>query len=662
MKTLNRPIRSILALFLVVLFLLPMAPMAEAVSAAEITVVLDGTPVEFDVQPQLVSGRVLVPVRFIAEELGAEVDWDASTRTVTIEANDDVIILTIGSSDFTINGETQQMDVAPRLSGGRTLVPVRFIAEALDKCVDWLHPIRTVAINTADERRALPLYDMTFPLTVDGIRVHEFVLEDGTLTTWNDMPVPAPMEGIISLPNFPTPRPLVVLLHGVTRIESIHDPVYAGFDYLVQQLAREGYVAVSINVNVEYTLDYGESIWGGWGYDLFNQHLERLKAANDGEDMGYGIDLTNTIDFDQIHLIGHSRGGELADIIYRRDRIEGISRISSIIRIAPTVLRYDWEDPEFDPPLGVGPHPSIPVGIILPEFDGDVRELEGQSVFDDVLASGESDSILSLVFLRGANHNFFNRFMERDEGTSQVNRLTRAEQEEFMMHYAASFLALVSGNRAPWGAFAASYAQPQTMFGFHVIASTYIPAPQAVIAVPSAATAAAVTTSGGASAGFHMQIPNEDGHFNHPGVSSDKPLALYDLQWSRNGGAATFPLLDGNFSNHHALSLYIAVDSSNAQNPEGQDQAITVILRDTAGESRSITIPRGTAALTWNPGELEQNEWSDYPHWVGHMPLGELRIPLALFGGMDLRNIAELTISFDQTNTGAVMLSGIYLT
>jgi len=635
--------------------------MAEAVNVSEIRVVLDGTPVEFDVQPQLVSGRVLVPVRFIAEGLNAEVDWDASSRTVTIEANDDVIVLTIGSTSFTINGETQQMDVAPRLTGGRTLVPVRFIAEALGKCVDWLHPIRTVAINTISETRVLPLYDMTFPLTVDGIRVHEFILEDGTLTTWNDMPVPAPMEGIISIPNRPTPRPLVVLLHGVTRIEDIRDPVYAGFDYLVQQLAREGYVAVSINVNVEYTFDYGESFWGMWGYDLFNQHLERLKAANAGEDMGYGIDLTGTIDFDQIHLIGHSRGGELADIFYRRDREEGISRISSIIRIAPTILRYDWEDPEFGLPPGAGPHPSIPVGIILPEFDGDVSSLEGQSVFDDVFASGESDSILSLVFLRGANHNFFNRFMERDEGTSQVNRLTRAEQEEFMMHYAAAFLALVTGSRAPWGAFSSSYAQPQTMFGFHAIASTYIPTPRAVIAVPSATTAAAVGTSGGATVGFHQQVPNEDGHFSHPGVSADKPLPLYDLQWSSNGGSATFPLLDGNFSTSRALSLYIAVDSSNGRNPQGQDQALTVVLRDTAGESRSITIPRGTAALTWNPGEFEQNEWSDTPYWVGHMPLGELRIPLALFGGMDLRNIAELTVSFDQTNAGAVMLSGIYL-
>ena len=656
MKTMQKPIRSILALFLVVLFLLPMAPMAEAVSASEIRVVLDGTPVEFDVQPQLTSGRVLVPVRFIAEELGAEVDWEASTRTVTIEANGDVIVLTIGSSSFTINGEAQQMDVAPRLVGGRTLVPVRFVAEALGKCVEWLHPIRTVAINVPGEMRTLPLYDMDFHLTIDGIRVHEFTLEDGTLTTWNDMPVPAPMEGIISIPNLPGPRPIVFLIHGVTRINNIHDPVYAGFDYLVQQLAREGFVAVSINVNVEYTFDYGESMWGSWGYSLFNQHIERLKEANAGEEVGHGIDLTGLIDFDQIHLIGHSRGGELADIIYRRDRMEDISRIRSIIRIAPTVIPYDEDENDT-----VGGHPSVPMGIILPEFDGDVQNNDGQSVFDDILFRDGSPEMVSLVFLRGANHNFFNRFMTNDDATLQVNRLTREEQEQFMATYAAAFLAVVTGSRAPWGAFSASYAQPRTMFGFPVVASTYIPTPRAVIAEPSATTAAAVTTSQNASAGFHVQVWNEEGHFHHPGTSADVPLPLYDLQWT-GAGTVTFPLLDNNFSTHHALSLYIAVDSSNDLNPKGQDQTLTITLRDRAGINRSVSLPQGTAALTWNPGELEQDEWSDTPHWIGQMPLGELRIPLALFGGIDLRYIVEITLTSAGDQGVAVMLSGIYLT
>ena len=52
-----------------------------------------------------------------------------------------------------------------------------------------------------------------------------------------------------------------------------------GFDYLVKQLAAEGYVAIAININVNYTFDFGESIWDSWAYSIFEKHLELLRAS-----------------------------------------------------------------------------------------------------------------------------------------------------------------------------------------------------------------------------------------------------------------------------------------------------------------------------------------------------------------------------------------------
>ena len=658
----RKSIVTLVALFLAVLFLLPLAPMSAAVNTADIQVVLDGTPLAFDVQPRMERNRVLVPVRAIAEALGGEVSWDAPTHRVTIQTEEDIVILTIGRERFTVNGETRQMDVAPRIVGNRTLVPVRFVAEALDRCVDWIRASRTVTINTPGETRKLPFYDMTHPLqNAEGISVHNFVFDDGIILNWNDRPIPVPMAGIIAAPNTAGPHPVIFLFHGVTRVDSIRDPIYAGFDYLVQQLAAEGFVALSINFNINYHWEEagGEPIWGDWAHQIFELHIDLLRQANAGEHEGHGLNLAGMVNLDEIHLIGHSRGGEVVDTLYRLDRKADISRIHSLIRIAPVIIPYQVED---NAHLNAGPHPSVPVGIILSEFDGDLLNNEGQSVFDEVLAEGTVTSLLSLVYLRGANHNFFNRAFEFDDATQEVNRITRAQQEDFMMRYAAAFLAIARGNRTPWGAFSAAYAQPETMFGYRVIASTYIPAPRPVIASPSADTAAAVNTGGGASAALYVQAWDSEGYFAHAGLDGDARLPLYDIQWTTGGATAAFPVLVNNFSAHRALSLYIAVDSSNALNPQGQDQALTITLQNTAGESRSVLIPQGTPALSWHPGYLEYHEWTEAYFWVGLMPLGELRIPLALFGGMDLSNIAELTISFDQTDLGAVMLSAIYLT
>lgn len=108
-----------------------------AFANSEIKVAIDGEYVEFDVQPQLINDRTMVPLRAIFEALGAEVDWDNDTQTVIAMKDDVTVTATIGSTKMYIDDEEKTMDVAPMLIGGRTLVPVRFVAEAFDCDVDW---------------------------------------------------------------------------------------------------------------------------------------------------------------------------------------------------------------------------------------------------------------------------------------------------------------------------------------------------------------------------------------------------------------------------------------------------------------------------------------------------------------------------------------------
>lgn len=111
-------------------------------------VYLDGKKLNFDVEPIIENGRTLVPLRAIFEALGAQVDWDNDTRTVTAVKGKTTVVLTIGSTQPTVNGEVRTLDVAAKISSSRTLAPVRFVGEAFGSTVGWDAATRIVSISS----------------------------------------------------------------------------------------------------------------------------------------------------------------------------------------------------------------------------------------------------------------------------------------------------------------------------------------------------------------------------------------------------------------------------------------------------------------------------------------------------------------------------------
>ncbi len=113
--------------------------------ADNVTVVVNGQMVGFDQPPIERAGRVFVPLRGVFERLGAGVVY--SNGLINATGNGRNISLRIGSTQAVINGQTQYVDVAPFLVGSRTLVPLRFVAQALGAAVDWNQGSRTVTIT-----------------------------------------------------------------------------------------------------------------------------------------------------------------------------------------------------------------------------------------------------------------------------------------------------------------------------------------------------------------------------------------------------------------------------------------------------------------------------------------------------------------------------------
>ena len=144
--------KSTLSFMLALTMLLAVMPAPAATAAAAsgaIRITMNGRPVISDVAPFIdANGRTMVPVRFIAEALDADVRWDDFTSTVAVHKDFAVITLQIGSRELTRNNRSRMMDTEAVVVADRTFVPVRFIAEAMGLTVDWNEATNTVILTT----------------------------------------------------------------------------------------------------------------------------------------------------------------------------------------------------------------------------------------------------------------------------------------------------------------------------------------------------------------------------------------------------------------------------------------------------------------------------------------------------------------------------------
>ena len=118
-----------------------------------IAVLLDGQAISFDVEPQIINSRTMVPMRAIFTALGANVDWVEEHRLIVASKNASIItmmidmpIMHIGNLE-TNEQKTIELDSPPVIVDSRTLVPVRAISDALGVKVDWDSETRSVLLN-----------------------------------------------------------------------------------------------------------------------------------------------------------------------------------------------------------------------------------------------------------------------------------------------------------------------------------------------------------------------------------------------------------------------------------------------------------------------------------------------------------------------------------
>jgi len=309
--------------------------------------------------------------------------------------------------------------------------------------------------------------------------------------------MPVRLNGIIAAPNEDdAPHPVVVILHGnhpgcpITEGDmldrwpcdpEVERPNYRGFEYLVRQLAAHGYVALSININAEYTFGFGEPVPIERLGQLVDLHLEALSAATSGGLNKFGVELEGKADMSRLAFIGHSQGGEGAywliqqagwDLPDASTRL-GYGPVYGLLMVAPAV---NWS--------GAG-GARLPLAVILPACDNDIINQEGQIYYEITRLDPEHGSWASSIWLERANHNYFNETLS-DEAVARPGRpdckplLQPETQRSFLSDYAITFFAQIFNQESDAMKHLGMESQTQTsdeLFGLPVRIAALAPRP-----------------------------------------------------------------------------------------------------------------------------------------------------------------------------------------
>jgi dienelactone hydrolase len=505
--------------------------------------------------------------------------------------------------------------------------------------------------------------------------------------------MPVRLNGLIAAPETGGPHPVVVIFHGnhpgcptdemgVDRwpcAPEVEQPNYQGFEYLARELAARGYVALSININAENTFGFGEPVPGERLQQVIDRHLQALAAAAAGGPNEFGVELTGRADVNRLALFGHSRGGEAALVSANSPEMltanQGYGPAAGVLLIAAATVTAD-------PWLGS----AVPLATILAACDGDVQTQDGQFFFEGVRQAQPANVWATTAWLERANHNAFNTILPGDpfslQGRPDCETLLEPEaQRAWLAAYAGDFLtaifgqdpAAVAGARARMGMDEQTPA-PDELYGQAARVAGLAPAAnRQTVMIPAAAEeltthllGGQVTAEGVAThfcpKGFYSanSLPgSEPCRRNYVTIPGQPSHAV--VSWEKPGAALRFALPEGagDLSGHTTLSLRAAVDPASPLNATGSPQAFSVQLTDRAGNRGTVQTRPDEPALGFPPGTMQEDPGVPTGFFTGLVPLTTVRLALSDFAGVDLANIGEIALLFDQRPSGSLFMGDL---
>jgi hypothetical protein len=447
-------------------------------------------------------------------------------------------------------------------------------------------------------------------------------------------------------------------------------PNHLGYEYMTEQLASWGYFVISINANRGITC--GSGVSGDSGLNLARgrlilKHLQKLGLWATGAEAApasLGIDPQNRLDFSQVGLMGHSRGGEGARAAYVQYLDPGSIWPSAIP--LPVTFRGIFEIGAVDGQTSrVLDAKGLPWNQILPMCDGDVSDLQGIKPYDRMWNDFDEIEVApkSTYTVWGANHNYYNtEWQTSDSGgcsghapifsTSQIGSVDQqttglaAASAFFRTHVAPTLDTSLIQNFDPL------FGLPDVVGSITRVDRNFLLSPSSTTSPPLEDFSGPTGTSlqGQRNLAFgvtvsHGSVPENDPSIRAARITWDRTgrFVLFQNVWAPRGSGID---LSGSDTLEFRVSRSTSILNPPAQTPT--DFSIT-LLDANRGKSPALSVAAYTDLIgpVGGTSRIHQNL------------VRTVRIPLADFTGIDKTQVRAMRITFDKTSSGEIFLSGV---
>lgn len=500
------------------------------------------------------------------------------------------------------------------------------------------------------------------------------------------------------------PYPFIIFLHGrhVTcyrgtttalrwpcRANETAIPSYQGYDYIAQNLASNGYIVISISANGINAFDNNVTDLGMQARaELMQRHLQQWNTFNTVGAAPFGTKFVGKVNLQKVGTMGHSRGGEgvVKHFAYNKS-LGSPFGVKAVFPLAPVNFNRTIAN-------------NVALSVALPYCDGDVNDNQGVHFYDDARYNVAGDtSPKHTVQVMGANHNYFNTVwtpglfpagasddwgfttggsLDAQCGTVSGNhRLTATQQRGVGLAYIAAtmrvyvggesqFLPYLTGEAAPPPSaltteIHVSYHAPDTATKRRDVNRLLTSTNLTTNTLGGATTQTGLTPHdlcGGPSPQPQHCLPVTQATTRQPHTTvSARATTVRGLSQLRTGWSAItanyrndLPTGARDVSAFKWLTFRVSVNFADTRNPSGIPQNFSVVLTDGAGATSAVTVNSYSDVLFYPPGS------------VGPVPkvlLNTARIPVTAFSGVNLSDIRSVQFKFDQSPSGALLISDL---